>query len=135
MTSRATAEVWWSAVPELLSVEDALAAVLARVEPLEAEDVPLAEAPGRVLVEPARAAVDLPPFPSSAMDGFAVRSADLPGELPVTARIAAGRPVERALAPGEAIAISTGGVVPDGADAVVPVEDVEQAEDRIHVAR
>ena len=117
----------------LLSIEDALASVLARVEPLEAEDVPLAEAAGRVLAEPAPAAVDLPPFPSSAMDGFAVRAADLPGELPVTARVAAGRPVERPLAGGEAFAISTGGVVPDGADAVVPVEDVEQAGDTIRI--
>jgi molybdopterin molybdotransferase len=71
-----------------------------------------------VLAEPARAAVDLPPFASSAMDGFAVRSADTPGTLIVVDRIAAGRPAGQALAAGEAMGIATGGVVPDGADAV-----------------
>jgi molybdopterin molybdotransferase len=77
-----------------------------------------------VLAEPARAAVDLPPFASSAMDGFAVRAADTPGTLPVVARVAAGRPAPRALEAGEAMGIATGGVVPEGADAVVPVEYV-----------
>jgi molybdopterin molybdotransferase len=56
------------------------------------------------------------------MDGYALRAADAPGPLPVVARVAAGRPAPRALAPGEAMGIATGGVVPDGADAVVPVE-------------
>ncbi len=110
------------AVAELLTVEDALARVLEHVHPLAAEPVGLADAGGRVLVEDARAAVDLPRFASSAMDGFALRAADTPGTLPVVARIAAGRPVERSLAAGEAMGISTGGVVPDGADAVVPIE-------------
>ena len=119
---------------DLLSIEDALAAVLARVVPLEAEDVAVGDAAGRILAEPARAAVDLPPFPSSAMDGFAVRAEDAPGELSVVARVAAGRPVDRALRAGEAIAIATGGVVPEGADAVVPVENVEEVGDRIRIA-
>src|SRR5207237_5017894 len=79
------------------------------------------------------AAVDLPPFPSSAMDGFALRSADTPGTLPVVARVAAGHPSARRLTPGEAIAISTGGVVPEGADAVVPVELVEDRAESIVV--
>jgi molybdopterin molybdotransferase len=121
-------------VSDLLSIEDALAAVLARVVPLEGEEVAVADAAGRVLAEPARAAVDLPPFPSSAMDGFAVRADDAPGELPVVARVAAGRPVGRALGAGEAIAISTGGVVPEGADAVVPIEKVEERGDRIRIS-
>ena len=68
------------------------------------------------------ALVDLPPFPSSAMDGYAVRAADTPGTLPVVFRIAAGAPAPRSLAAGEAMGIATGGVVPDGADAVVPHE-------------
>ena len=71
---------------DLLTIDEALALVLGRVQPLEAEDVPTEAAAGRVLAEPARAAVDLPPFASSAMDGFAVRRADLPGTLPVVAR-------------------------------------------------
>jgi molybdopterin molybdotransferase len=111
-------------VAELLPLEEAIAEVLARVKPLPSETVPLAEARGRVLAEPARAGVDLPPFASSAMDGFAVRSADTPGTLVVVERIAAGRPAGRALAAGEAMGIATGGVVPDGADAVTPIEDV-----------
>jgi molybdopterin molybdotransferase len=110
------------AVAELLTVEDALARVLEHVHPLQAERVELADAGGRVLVEDARAAVDLPRFASSAMDGFALRAADTPGTLPVVARIAAGRPAGRPLEAGEAMGISTGGVVPDGADAVVPIE-------------
>ena len=109
---------------ELLSLADAQAAVLARVRALGAEEVPVEEAAGRVLAEDVRAAVDLPPFPSSAMDGFAVRAVDTPGRLTIAARIAAGRPADRALHPGEAMAIATGGVVPEGADAVVPIEVV-----------
>jgi molybdopterin molybdotransferase len=81
-----------------------------------------------------RAVVDLPPFASSAMDGFAVRAADLPGTLPVVARIPAGRPAGRPLAAGEAMAISTGGVVPDGADTVAPLELVVQTDNSIEVA-
>ena len=109
---------------EPLALEEAQARILARARVLPAEPVPLARAAGRVTAEPARALVDLPPFASSAMDGYAVRSADLPGTLPVVGRIAAGRPASRALAAGEAMEISTGGVVPEGADAVVPVEYV-----------
>jgi len=119
---------------ELLSVEEALQAVLARVEALETERVSLADASGRVLAGPALAAVDLPPFPSSAMDGFALRSADTPCRLPVVDRIAAGRPASRPLAAGEAMGIATGGVVPDGADAVVPIERVEVTEDSVEVS-
>jgi molybdopterin molybdotransferase len=111
---------------DLLTIDEALALVLENVSALEAEDVPLADADGRVLAEPARSAVDLPPFPSSAMDGFALRAADAPGTLPVVAQIAAGRPAPRPLESGEVMAISTGGVVPDGADSVVPIELVEE---------
>src|SRR4051794_12543113 len=97
----------------LLTFEEALREILARVQPVSAETVPLAEAAGRVLAADAPAAVALPPFPSSAMDGFAVRAGDTPGRLPVTERIAAGRPATRALAAGEAMAIATGAVVPE----------------------
>jgi molybdopterin molybdotransferase len=113
-------------VAGLLTIGEALELVLGRVEPLEPEDVPLDEAAGRVPAEPALAGVDLPSFPASAMDGFALRAADAPATLPVVARIAAGRPAERALEPGEAMAIATGGVVPEGADSVVPIEEVEE---------
>jgi molybdopterin molybdotransferase len=120
-------------VSDLLSREAARAAILERVQPLPAEPVPLEEAVGRVLAADAVAAVDLPPFPSSAMDGFALRSADIPGRLPVVARIAAGQPAGRPLGVGEAMAIATGGVVPQGADAVVPIEVVVQQDNIIEV--
>lgn len=84
----------------------------------------MGDAFGRVLARDAVAVTDLPPFPSSAMDGYAVRAADSPGSLPVTGESAAGRPAAGGLGPGEVMAISTGASVPDGADAVVPVEDV-----------
>src|SRR5947199_166435 len=91
------------------------------------------DAAARVLAEDAAAAVDLPPFPSSAMDGFAVRAADLPGTLPVVFRIAAGRPADRPLRAGEAMGIATGGVVPDGADAVVPIEYVVDYDNAVEI--
>ena len=117
----------------LLSLDEAIARVLAHVEPLPPEDVPVREAFGRVLAEDARAVVDLPPFPSSAMDGFAVRAGDTPGRLPVVARVAAGRPAERPLGAGEAMAIATGGVVPEGADAVIPVEYVVEHDNEVEI--
>lgn len=118
---------------DLLTLEAAIDAVLQRSAPLPGERVELGDAGGRVLAEPARGLVDLPPFASSAMDGFALRSADTPGRLPVVARIAAGSPAPRSLRPGEAMGIATGGVVPEGADAVVPIERVVQLDDSIEV--
>jgi molybdopterin molybdotransferase len=120
-------------VPGLPTIDDALRLVLARARPLGAEDVPVAEAAGRVLLEDAVAAVDLPPFDSSAMDGYAVRAADTPGRLRVAAQSAAGRPAERELRAGEAFVISTGAVVPAGADAVVPVERTDGGDDEVTV--
>jgi molybdopterin molybdotransferase len=118
----------------LLSLDEAVREVLECVRPLAAEHVPLDAAAGRVLAEDARAAVDLPPFASSAMDGFALRAADAPGPLPVVARIAAGRPAERPLAVGEAMAIATGGTVPEGADAVAPIEIVVENDNTVELA-
>ena len=118
---------------DLLSLGEALERILGRVTPLEAEDVELSVAVGRVLAAAAVAAVDLPPFPSSAMDGFAVRSEDTPGLLPVVARIAAGVPAPRALEGGEAMSIATGGVVPVGADAVIPIEHVVESDNTVEI--
>jgi molybdopterin molybdotransferase len=67
------------------------------------------------------------------MDGFAIRAADVPGVLPIVFRIAAGRPAERALEAGEAMEISTGGTVPEGADSVVPIEVVVENDNRVEV--
>ena len=116
-----------------LNLDEAQERVLARARALETETVSVADAGGRVTAGDTRAEVDLPPFASSAMDGFAVRAADLPGTLPVVARIPAGRPAARPLAAGEAMGISTGGVVPDGADAVVPIEDVVHRDNSIEI--
>ncbi len=118
---------------DLLSLEEALRRILERVTPLGPEAVPLRAAAGRVLAEDARAVVDLPPFPSSAMDGFAVRSEDTPGRLPVVARIPAGRPAPRELGAGEAMGIATGGVVPAGADSVIPLERVVDHDNEVEI--
>jgi molybdopterin molybdotransferase len=124
-------------VAELISVAEAQRLVLERAKPLEAERVPIERATGRVLAAAAAAVVDLPPFASSAMDGYAVRSADTtsaPVVLPVVERIAAGSPASRSLAAEEAMGIATGGAVPEGADAVVPIEVVEETEEGLSVA-
>ncbi len=118
---------------ELPSIDEALALVLAHAQPLGTEEVAIDEAAGRVLAADAAATVDLPPFASSAMDGFAVRAADTPGRLRVVGQSSAGRPFEGSLQSGEAIVISTGAVVPAGADAVVPVESTTAEDDRVVV--
>ena len=122
-------------VAGLLSIGEAQQLILAHARALPAEPVAIEAASGRVLAEGARAAVDLPPFPSSAMDGFAVRAADTPGRLPVVARIPAGAPAAAPLEPGQAMGIATGGVVPDGADAVIPVEYVVENDNAIETQR
>jgi molybdopterin molybdotransferase len=118
---------------DLISLEEALARIFEQVRPLDAEPVSLSAVAGRVVAEDARSPVDLPPFASSAMDGYAVRSSDTPGRLPVVARIAAGVPAPRALEPGEAMGIATGGVVPDGADAVIPIEHVVESDNSVAI--
>jgi molybdopterin molybdotransferase len=123
-------------VSDLISVAEAQRLILERAKPLEAERVPIERATGRVLAQSAAAVVDLPPFPSSAMDGYAVRSADTasaPVVLPVVERIAAGSPASRTLGAGEVMAIATGGAVPEGADAVVPIEVVEESDEGLAI--
>jgi molybdopterin molybdotransferase len=124
-----------STATKLISVAEAQRLVLERARRLDPERVPVERAAGRVLAEPAVALVDLPPFPSSAMDGFAVRAGDARSgaRLPVVARIAAGSPADRSLQAGEAMAISTGGSVPEGADAVIPLELVEDVGELIEI--
>jgi molybdopterin molybdotransferase len=118
-----------------LTLEEAQERVLGAAAPLPAELVPIAQAHGRVTAEDVHARVDLPPFPSSAMDGFAVRAADLPGTLWIAGESAAGSPYEARLEPGCAVAISTGAVVPDGADAIVPIEVVVKKENEVEISR
>ena len=119
---------------DLLSITEAQSLVVMHARPLPPETVSLEEAAGRVVAEPAVAVVDLPPFPSSAMDGYAVLSADTPGRLRVSGRIPAGKPADVSLGPGEAMGIATGGVVPDGADAVIPIECVVEDDNDIEIA-
>lgn len=110
----------------LRTVEEHLADVLAAAEPLDSERVPLAAAHGRTLREPVRAAVDIPVFDNSAMDGFAVRFEDAavaPATLRVVADLPAGTDADPDLSPGEAARIMTGSAVPTAADAIVPFED------------
>jgi molybdopterin molybdotransferase len=120
-------------VAELLSLEEAQRRILARVVRLPLEQVELAEAAGRFPAQPVTAQIDLPPFDASAMDGFAVRTEDTPGRLPVAERIAAGRPASRALRAGEAMGIATGAPVPDEADAVIPLEYVVDSDNEIEI--
>jgi molybdopterin molybdotransferase len=120
-------------VADLVTIAEALDTVLARAPSLEPELVRLGDAQGRVLARAAIAATDLPPFASSAMDGYAVRAADTPGRLSIVGSSAAGRPATTPLAPGQAIAISTGGVVPEQADAVVPVELVVEHDNSVEI--
>jgi molybdopterin molybdotransferase len=115
----------------MLSIDQARAAVLAEVRPLPAEEVALADALGRVLAEDVAAAVDLPPFANSAMDGFAVRSGPSGRRLTVVGESRAGAPANRALGDGEAIRISTGAMLPEGADAVLQIELVSEDGDSI----
>lgn len=107
-------------------LEEARAEVLAEVSPLGPETVSLWEARGRVLAEDVLAPEAVPPFPNSAMDGFAVRSGDTahPGAvLEVVGELAAGAITEVEVGPGQALKIMTGAPMPAGADAVVRVED------------
>ena len=110
----------------LMPVADALAAILAGVEPLAEELVALDAAYHRTLARDVAARRTQPPQAMSAMDGYAVRASDashVNARLKVIGEVAAGRPFDRTLGPGEAARIFTGGVIPDGADAVVIQED------------
>jgi len=115
----------------MISFERALELILARVPVLDAEEVPLAEAAGRVLRERVAAPRPVPPADNAGLDGVAFRAVDVAGAsrtAPVTLRldgeVAAGGRREHPLGPGEAVRIMTGAPVPEGADAVLGVEDV-----------
>ena len=110
----------------LMPVVDALAAILAGADPLPEEMAALDSAFHRVLARDLAALRTQPPQAMSAMDGYAVRAADaadLSARLKVIGEVAAGRPFERRVGPGEAVRIFTGGVIPEGADAVIIQED------------
>jgi molybdopterin molybdotransferase len=120
----------------MLTVAKALELVLASARPLPPARLALADSLGCVLAEDVSADLDLPPFDKSLVDGFAVRSADLAAHdsrLRVGEEIHAGQTPSRPLGPGEAAAIMTGAPLPEGADAVIMVEDVMRDGDSIRV--
>jgi len=117
----------------LIDADVAAALVLDHTPVLPTEQVALGECAGRVLARDLVASAPLPAFPSSAVDGFAIHAADGGRSLRVVGESAAGRPFEGSLEPGTAARILTGGVVPDGADCVVMVEDVTLAGELVTV--
>ena len=119
----------------MISVAEALARLFDLVRPLESETVPLAQAAGRVLARPMVATRAQPPFAASAMDGYALRAADLaPGaRLRVIGEAPAGRAFAGTLGVGEAVRIFTGAPVPEGADCVAIQEEVAREGDLIAV--
>lgn len=121
----------------LLPVDDAIARIVGNVVPLDVETVPLDQAVGRTLAEPLAATRTQPPFPASAMDGYAVRAADTQ-QVPVTLKIvgisAAGHGFGGTLGPGEAVGLSTGAPMPNGSDAVLIKENAEAVRDDTIVA-
>lgn len=123
--------------PQSLSVAEAQARILSQFHPLGVETIALTQAAGRVLAEPLTAAVAVPPFNNSSMDGYAVRAQDVqtasaqqPVCLPISGDIPAGSGLPAALAAGTAMRIMTGAPVPPGADAVVPVEETDDQTSR-----
>src|SRR6266540_796040 len=126
------------AAASTLSVDEALQRVLARIEPLAPTEVGLLDALGGVLAEDATADRDVPPFRNSAMDGYAVRGADVTRDgvrLRVVGEVAAGSLPERAVGAGEAIRIMTGAPMPEGSDTVVRVEDTDNGASVVTISK
>src|SRR4051812_39809535 len=124
----------------MLSVAEASERILAEIRPLATESVPLRRALGRVCAEDINAAVTMPPWSNSSMDGYAVRSADLTPamtgkavKLKVVGTIAAGGFAPRALRRGEAMRIMTGAPVPDGADSIIRKEDTDNGAKSVEI--
>ncbi len=124
------------------SVDDYLAEILAAIAPLPPRELGLEDADGSVLAEDITAQWPLPSFDNSAMDGYAVRAADIaaatsdaPVTLPVRGEVAAGDTREHQLAPGSCLRIMTGAPLPDGADAVVPVELTDGGAARVQISQ
>jgi len=116
----------------LMPVAEAQAAIVSGVEPLDAEMVSIFEAAGRILAQDLSAKLTQPPFAASAMDGYAVRRADIasvPSRLKVIGRSAAGRGFDGEVRAGEAVRIFTGAPVPTGADTIIIQENTKAADD------
>lgn len=123
-------------------VEEVRRSILARIQPIEAIELPISESFGCVLADDVIAQTDLPPFASSGMDGFAVRASDIEGadeSEPVTLRIVGralvGRAPEATVGGGEAVRIATGAPVPAGADCILPIEHAVVQGETVHALR
>jgi molybdopterin molybdotransferase len=119
---------------DLISIADARREVLEPINPLRSERIPVTDALDRILAAPVLASTDVPPFPASAMDGYAVHAGPSGRKLEVVGESRAGTPSERALNDGEAIRISTGAAIPAGATGVIPQEEVEVRDGAIVLA-
>ncbi len=124
----------------MLDLAAAAARVMAALVPVDAEEIALVGAAGRVLAADVQSQVALPLWPNSAMDGYALRGADVadasptaPVELRVVGTVAAGGRARRALGSGEAMRIMTGAPLPDGADCVIRIEDTDRGTDKVRV--
>src|SRR5262249_35352484 len=127
---------------DMTDLEQARRIVIESCEPLPSEPVNLERSGGRVLAEDVLSEIPIPPFDNSAMDGFAVRAADTAAAAPgAPARLAligesrAGRPAERGVDPGRAIRVSTGAMLPEGADAVLRKEDATELDGSLETER
>jgi molybdopterin molybdotransferase len=119
------------AMAPLLTIDEARRLVVGAVTALDADELPVADALDRVLAEDVVAAHDVPSFANSAMDGFAVRSGPAGRTLRIVGESRAGSPSPVAVGDGEAVRISTGAAVPDGADAILPAEDARDDGDTV----
>ncbi len=127
-------------MPEHLSVHEAQQKIIQKLEPVLIEEVGLIEATGRILAVDVKASIDLPSFSNSSMDGYALRAEDIlnasaenPVSLQVIADIPAGSSPEITIGAGQTARIMTGGKIPEGANAVVPVENTDQANKFLHI--
>ena len=122
-------------VTRMLTYEEAREGILERVSPLGVERIPLDAAAGRSLAGEVRAPADLPPWDNSAMDGYAVRTSDCPGEavLAIAGYQTAGGPGASAVHKGAAVRIMTGSPIPEGCDAVVPFEEAEERDGSVRI--
>jgi molybdopterin molybdotransferase len=120
----------------VISIEEATARITGACSRLPSENIAIAKAAGRVLVEDAIARLTQPPFDVSSMDGYAVRAADVAGvptQLKIIGEAPAGRPFGARVGAGEAVRISTGAVVPEGADTIIIQENTEAADKHVTV--
>jgi molybdopterin molybdotransferase len=124
----------------LVPLDEARERVLSQIHPLPPIELPLTDAYGCVAAGDITAAIDLPEFASSAMDGYAVRAADVaeatadrPAELKVVGRAMIGQRPDATVGMGEAVKIATGAPIPGGADAIVPIENAEGDDDLVRL--